>query len=224
MRHAASILIGNDLKPFTARLGKYALKYGEADVSSYFTSMTWSYEDGKTEIKKAVRDESTHFDFVSTMQDMYNTKLEEMKTLTGADRALDMQHFFQDLHQSTVTINRPGDSNSLLLSLIVPLYDVKACEEAINIIEATSNITSHYTILILGLCENVGNIVSPKEFQNIFADEEAKKKSLQKEMLRKFTNLKLEQKTLEQIVVLQNTNCDGYALNLDQDSLLRIIG
>ena len=70
MRHTATILIGQDLKLYTARLGKYILKYGEADASSYFTSVTWSYEEEKTEIKKAVRDGINAFDFVSTMQDM----------------------------------------------------------------------------------------------------------------------------------------------------------
>lgn len=224
MRHTATILIGQDLKLYAARLGKYILKYGEADASSYFTSVTWSYEEGKTEIKKAVRDGINAFDFVSTMQDMYNTKLEEIKTLTNPDRDLDLRHFFQELHQSTVTINRPGDSNSLLLSIFVPLYDSKACEEAIHIVEATSNIQAHYTIMVVGLCENLGNIVSPEEFRNITANEEVKKKATQKEMLQRFANLKLEQNTLEQIVVMQNTNSDGYALNLDQDSLLRIMG
>ena len=224
MRHTATILIGQDLKLFTARLGKYILKYEEADASSYFTSMTWLYEDGKTEIKKAVRDGASIFDFVSTMKDLYNTKLEEIKTLMGADRDLDMRHFFHELHQKTVTINKPGDSNSLLLSLVVPLYDTKACEEAIKIIEATSNIQSRYTILVMGLCENLGDIISPEEFRNITADEEVKKKDVQKQMLKKFAELKLEQNTLEQIVIMQNTNSDGYALNLDQDSFLRILG
>ena len=224
MRHTAAILIGQDLKLFTARLGKYILKYGEADASSYFTSMTWSYEDGKTEIKKAVRDGVSTFDFVSTMKDLYNTKLEEIKTLTGTDRDLDIRHFFQELHQKTVTINKPGDSNSLLLSLVVPMYDAQACEETINIIGATSNIQSRYTIMVVGLCENLGSKISPEEFRNITADEEAKKKDVQKQMLKKFADLKLEQNTLEQIVIMQNTNSDGYALNLDQDSFLRILG
>lgn len=224
MRHTATILIGQDLKLFTARLGKYILKYGEAGASSYFTSVAWLLEDGKTEIKKAVRDGSNSFDFVSTMIDMYNTKLDEIETLTGADRALDMQHFFQKLHQSTVTINNPGDNNSLLLSLIVPMYDAQVCEEAVHIIEATSNIQSRYTIMVVGLCEDLGSIFSPEEFRNITADEEAKKKAIQREMLKKFSDLKLEQNTLEQIVIMQNTNCDGYALNLDQDSFLRVLG
>lgn len=224
MRHTATILIGQDLKLFTARLGKYILKYGEADAISYFTSMTWSYEDGKTDIKKTVRDGASTFDFVSTMKDLYNTKLEEIKTLTGADRDLDMRHFFQELHQKTVTINKPGDSNSLLLSLVVPMYDSKACEEAVSIIEATSNIQSRYTIMVVGLCEDLGSIISPEEFRSITAGEEAGKKAIQKQMLKKFTDLKLEQNTLEQVVVMQNTNSDGYALNLDQNSFLRILG
>ena len=224
MRHTATILIGQDLKLYTARLGKYILKYGEANASSFFTSMNWVYEDGKTEIKKSVRDGVNSFDFVSTMQDMYDTKLEEIRTLTGTNRGLDIRHFFQELHQRTVTINNPGDSNSLLLSLVVPIYDVKACEEAIRIVEATSSIQAHYTVMVVGLCENLGTVVSPEEFRNITASEEVKKKTAQKEMLRKFADLKLEQNTLEQIVVMQNTNSDGYALNLDQDSLLRILG
>ena len=48
MRHTASIFIGQDIKAFTAQLGKYVLKYGEADAASYFTSMIWIHdEDGK---------------------------------------------------------------------------------------------------------------------------------------------------------------------------------
>lgn len=222
MRHSASILIGQDMKQFAARLGTYILKYGEGDAPSYFTSMTWSFSEGKTEIKKAVRDGD--FGFVSTLQDMYDTKLEEIRTLTGADRALDLRHFFQDLHQGTVTINNPGDSNSLLLCLLVPLYDKEACEEAIKIVEATSSIQAHYTIMIVGLCENLGSIISPEVFRDITAEKEVEKKTAQKDMLQRFAELKLEQNTLEQIVVMQNTNSTGFALNLDQDSLLRIIG
>ena len=224
MRHAATILIGQDLKIFAARLGKYILKYGEADASSYFTSVTWTCEDGKTEIKKSVRDGVSTFDFVSTMEDLYNTKLEEVKTLTETDRDLDIRHFFQELHQKTVTINKPGESNSLLLSLVVPMYDKKACEEAINMIGAISNIQSRYTIMVVGLCEDLGGIISPEEFSNITADNEAKKKDIQKQMLRKFADLKLKHGALEQIVIIQNTNSDGYALNLDQDAFLRILG
>lgn len=224
MRHSTTIFINQDLKLFTARLGQYILKYGEADASSYFTSMIWLNENNKIEIKKAVRDENISNGFLSTMQDAYNTKLEEIKTLSGADRDLDIRHFFQKLHQSTVTINNPGDNNSLLLSLIVPMYDVQACEEAIRIIGATSSIKSRYTIMVVGLCEDLGSIISPEGFRNITADEEAKKKTIQNEMLKKFANLKLEQNSLEQIVVMQNTNSDGYALNLDQDSFLRILG
>lgn len=224
MRHTATILIGQDLKPFTASLGKYILKYGEADASSYFNSISWVFEEGKTDIKKAVRDTSMTFDFVSTMNDLYNTKLEEEKILTGDDRDLEICHFFKDLHQETVTINNPGDSNSLLLSLVVPLYDSESCDEAIRIIRATSNILSHYTIMVVGLCENLGSVISPEVFRNITADEEVRKKAIQKQMLKKFSDLKLEQNTLEQIVVMQNLNSDGYALNLDHDSFLRILG
>ena len=74
MRHTASILVGQDLKLFAARLGKYVLKYGEGNAPSYFMSLAWTYEDdGKTEIKKAVRDSGSATGFVSTMQDKYDT-------------------------------------------------------------------------------------------------------------------------------------------------------
>lgn len=225
MRHTANILVGQDLKLYAARLGKYILKYGEANASSYFSSLSWVYDkDGKTEIKKSVRDESVNATFVSTMQDVYETKLAEEKTLTEQDRLQDLRHFFQELHQKTVTIDNPGDSNSLLVPIYVPLYDIEACAEAINIVRTTSEIQSHYTIIIIGLCENLGSIISPEEFRNITSEEESKKKDIQKDMLRKFSELKNEQNTLEQFVVMQNTNSDGYALNLDQSSLLRIMG
>ena len=204
MRHTATLLIGQDLKQFTARLGKYILKYGEANASSYFTAVTWLFEERQTEIKRVVRDDSLSIDFVSTMQDVYNTKLVEWKTLTSTDRDLDMRHFFIELHQSTVTINNPGDSNSLLLSLVVPLYDVKACEEATHIVNTISSIQSHYTINIIGLCESLGNIVSPEVFRDITAEREIEYKDSQKAMLQKLANLKLEQLVLTYLVILNN--------------------
>ena len=225
MRHTANIFIGQDTKALTAKLGKYVVKYGEGDASSYFTSISWLQdENGNTVIKKSVTDESTNNGFVSTIQDLFNTRLEDVKILCSEDRALDMRHFFQDLHQSTVTINNPGDSNSLLMTLCMPLYDKQACEDAIKIIETTSEIQSRYSIMLVALCEDLGNIISPEKFRNITSDDEALKKAIQKEMLQKFTELKLKQSALEQIVLIQNTNSSGFALNLDQDSLLRIIG
>ncbi len=225
MRHTATILVGQELKSLTASLGKYILKYGEAQTSSYFTSIIWSNEEnGKTEIKKAVRDDSVNMGFVSTRQDVYNTKLEEITTLIGVDRALDIRHFFTELHRSTVTIDNPGDSNSLLVTLYVPLYSREACEEAVNIIDATTSIQSNYTMMVIGLCEDLGHIFSPELFRDITAEEESKKKVIQTEMLQKFADLRIQQNTLEQIVVMQNTNSNGFALNLDQDSLLRIMG
>ena len=224
MRHCANILIGQDLKPLAARLGEYVLKYGEAGAPLYFSAMTWTCTDGVTEVKKAVAHTQPAAAFVSTMHDQYLTRLEPVKTLTGQDRDLDMRHFFTDLHQSTVTINNPGDSNSLLLMLYVPLYDEQACQEAVRIVAATSAIQSHYTVVVTALCENLGNIVSPELFCNITAEEEDRKRTVQKEMLRTLGELRLGQNTLEQILVMQNTNSNGFALNLDHDSLLRIIG
>lgn len=224
MRHCANILIGQDLKPLAARLGEYVLKYGEAGAPLYFSAMTWTSTDGVTEVKKAVANTQPAAAFVSTMHDQYLTRLEPVKTLTGQDRDLDMRHFFTDLHQSTVTINNPGDSNSLLLMLYVPLYDEQACQEAVRIVAATSAIQSRYTVVVTALCENLGNIVSPELFRNITAEEEDRKRTVQKEMLRTLGELRLRQNTLEQILVMQNTNSNGFALNLDHDSLLRIIG
>lgn len=224
MRHTVTILIGQDLKPLTAPLGKYILKYGEADASSYYNAMTWSCEEDGTIIKKAVKANSPDSDFVSTMQDQYNTTLEDIKTISGTNKELEIRHFFQNLHQSTVTINNPGDSNSLLISLIVPLYDIEACKEVVKIVEATSSIQARYTIMLVGLCESLGSIISAEDYNGITVEEEEKKKSAQREMLQRLTELKLEQNTFEQIVLMQNTNSEGFALNLDQDSLLRILG
>lgn len=224
MRHCANILIGHDLKPLAARLGEYVLKYGEADAPVYFSAMTWTTKDGTTEVKKAVRDAAGGGTFVSTLHDQYRTRLDTVKTLNGQDRALDLRHFFTDLHQGTVTINNPGDSNSLLLTLYVPLYDEEACQEAATIVAASSQIQSRYTVVVAGLCESLGSIVSPELFSHITAEEEDRKRTVQKRMLAMLSSLRQEQNTLEQIVIVQNTNSEGFALNLDQDSLLRIIG
>lgn len=206
-------------------LGRYVLKYAETDASAYFQAFTWiKGEGGTTEIKKAVRDEGAVQGFVSTMADAYKTKLEHEETLLSADRALDMRHFFQSLHEKTVTISRPGDSSSLLLMLVVPLFDAEACEEACSIIAEASALGQRYTVLVLGLCETLGRVVSPETFRDITADAEAEKKATEQQMLQHFAQLAQEQNALSHILPMQNINNEGFALNLDASALLRIWG
>ncbi len=195
MRHTASILVGSGMKLLSKQLEEYVKKYGEADAPSYFTTIPWTHHD-----EDDSNEEST------------------------ADKTLAIRHYFQKLHQTTVTINHPGDSNSMLLLLFLPLYDIEACQEAQQIVAATTEVNAHFTIMVVALTEDLGDMLEPELFNLLSAEEEQLMKDRQQTMLQQFTELKLQPNTLEQVVVMRNRNGENISLNLNQDSFVRIIG
>lgn len=225
MRHSVHILIGSDLKMYVARLQQYVLKYGEGGVQDFFKAYTWEREDsGEICIKKAELDKNGNSSFVSTTQDLYATKLVDDSEIEAENTSMHIRHFFSTLHQTTVTIKNRGESNSLLLVLYVPLYDAGCSQQVVDIVNAIKEGQAHYSIMVVGLCSDLRKVLCTAKDKKISPEEEERLNALEKESLDRFGNLKLDQNSLEQVIVMQNMNAEGFALNLDTDSLLRIFG
>lgn len=225
MRHNISILLGEDMKQFATRLAKYIHKYGEGDAQEYCRVQSWMKKsDGMMEIKKAELDCPASSDFVSTLQDMFATRLADDAILDALDYMAELRRHLTKQHQQIVTINNGGDNSSLLLTIYLPLYDIDLCNHVEEIVNAASNIQSRYNILIVGLCHDIRHII-----HNDNGDKENAKHydildATQKDCIEKLATLCKGSNILDQVVVLQNTNAEGFALSLDKDSIVRIMG
>lgn len=226
MRHNVSILLGEDMKIFVSRLAIYIYKYGEGKAEEFCRIQSWiKLSDGRIESKKAELDRSASSEFISTTRDLYSTRLVDDTTLDSENPELQLRHYFTKLHQQIVTVNNGGDSNRLLLTLYLPLYDSALCKQVVDIVNALNGIQSHYSVMVIGLCSDLRSIIHPDDAETkTTPEEEAKLLAAQKESIDCLSKLRLKTNNLEQVVILQNINAAGYALNLEEDSFIRIMG
>ena len=225
MRHNVSILLGEDMKQFAAYLAKYIHKYGEGNAQEYCQIQSWvKTAEGNMEIKKAELESISDTSFVSTIQDMFSTRLADDTTLPTENIDAELRRHFTNLHQSIVTINNGGDSSSLLLIFYLPLYDSDLCNQMETMLNAISQIQSRYSLMVVGLCHDLKSIIHTSGDQKESAEQEAESIHCQNENIKKLADLCCNSNILDQVVILQNTNTAGYALNLERDSLVRIIG
>lgn len=222
MRHNVSILIGEEMERFAHLLAEYIYKYGEENVADYFQTKSWVKDcDGNIRIQKAELINHQSEDFVSTTKNMYSCQLVEDETLGAENIDALKQNYLTRLHQSTVTINRPGDSNRLLLTIFIPLYDKDCYQEVVSILNSLAEVQNGYEVVVIGLASDMRHIISSDK---ISPKSESILHHQQKETLEQLAEIRLQNNRLAQIIVLQNINKSGFALNLEEDSFIRIIG
>ena len=226
MRHNVSILLGKEMERFAPLLAKYIYKYGEGDIAEYHQTKSWVRDElGNVEIQKTERLEDEPDDFVSTTKNKYSCHLVDDKILKVENIEAQMQVYFTQLHQRTVTVNHPGDNNNLLLTIYLPLYDASSFQEVKDILKTLEEVRNGYEVLVVGLCNDLRRVLSSELVLDDYSLEEENSFMLQQEeCLKQLAEIRQTDPNLKQIVILQNVNKAGFALNIDQDSLIRIIG
>ena len=180
--------------------------------------------DGSVTIKKAELDCPGSNVFVSTTRDQYATRLADDSVLSADNAPLRLRRYFAKLHQQTITVNNGGDSNRLLLSLYLPLYDERLFEQVLAIVEALNDIQPHYSLMVVGLCADLRSAVCPDYEEDGEQSAPRGTTEIEKTCIERLARLRTQNNHLEQAVILQNINAAGYALNLDAESLVRIVG
>ena len=225
MRHNVCIMLGEDMKAFVARTAKYIYKYGEGGAEEFCKVLSWvGNADGSVTIKKSELDCPGSNVFVSTTRDQYATRLADDSVLSADNAPLRLRRYFAKLHQQTITVNNGGDSNRLLLSLYLPLYDEKLFEQVLAIVEALNDIQQHYSLMVVGLCADLRSAVCPDYEEDGEQSAPRGTTEIEKTCIERLARLRIQNNHLEQAVILQNINAAGYALNLDAESLVRIVG
>ena len=224
MRHNVGILLGEDAKGFASRLARYIYKYAEGNAEKFCHVKSWVADNGGVEVTKAELDNNPSPTFVSTT-DKYATRLVDDVRLPIENHDIELRSYFTNLHQKTITVNHGGASSKLLLTIFLPLYDAALCEQACEILSALKGLHLRYSVLLVGLSEDVRPVLHPEDHnERLTPKQEEERIATQRATLEKLAALRLENNGLENVVVLQNINAAGYALDLDEDSLIRILG
>ncbi len=224
MRHTVHMMFGQPSEQILTDIKKYIIKYGSEAENGFFNAMLFCEDTECARLYKAVPREENALEFVSGLENLFTIGLEEWYTIPNKGRAEYMQSCFDQLYSQLITINNPGDYPELHVCLYVPLYDKRywsITTEILNAVKANDQRPFDVDIFMV-----------PADLAYLFTDQgddtlpmrkaqyEKQVKATVKEMLA----AKKAYPFLRHLILMQNCNVSGISLNLDEDSLVRIIG
>ena len=161
MRHTAFCVLGEDANNISAALKKYVMMYGEGESNEYFKVFNWTYpSQGLHVVSELIHLESNGDNFCSGLEDMFHVIPQGAGELRTEE---EVEHFFSVLYNKTVTVNRPGDSNSLNLFLLLPLYNPSLWGEAKLIMDSIDKISQSFNVDIIGFSNDMAYLLSDTE-------------------------------------------------------------
>ena len=162
MTHTAFLVLGTDYNNICIDLKKYVMMYGEGDSDNYFQVMNWDCQNEVRTISYAKKSLDLSHEFCSGLEDKYLTCMQDAVTIKAEE---ELQHFFSALYDRTITINNQGDSGSMHLFLLLPLYKNSLWNEAKFIMENLEKIR-HFSKVLLSKFKKL--FISPSFFMRIF--------------------------------------------------------
>lgn len=229
MIHNLHILLGDSAGQNVSRIKEYAIKYGsdykdsDGNIASDYLQLMLYTDDGQFLV--AQKREQDNSIFIPGIEDMYAVELAPSAITVGENNADALVGFFRKLFTSTVNLQRPGDG-TLHVTIHVPLYHEWAWKRAQALIEAmaTANTTARYSVdLVLFSAElayvlESGNDIDDKRYNEYVA---TAKRLLPEIAKAKTSN---ENDTLQSIILIQNHNEAGIALNLNEETYTNVLG
>lgn len=220
MRHTAHLLVGRELTEAAPFLKQYTLMYGAGDACDYLQifSCDKDSEGGfriQDYVQKPIQEETT---FSSGISYRYHVESGQSQTLANAAQ---LQRYFVELFNRTVTIDNPGETGKLNLCLYLPLYDESCWSMALQLIAAIRKSGKPYLIDVMGL---------PGVLAPLLVTDEAAKAQIPDQMehyndiCRKVAREVIAHAEVHRLLLFEDSNTQGLALNLDREGLLRILG
>ncbi len=221
MRHTVHLLLGEELSLMAPLLKQYALMYGEGDAPSYLQILSCSSEgkDGELSLMCHVQDKpQQELTFTSGLENRYRIGVEHKEKVRSE---ADLKQYFTALFNRSVTIEDPGADGSMNVCLYLPLYDESLWLLAQRLVKAIQSTGRRYSIDVLGL---------PTEMSLLLCRDEEQRKALPDTFadLKKVTatvcRAVIAHEAIHRLLVFEDCNSEGLALNLDREGLIRICG
>lgn len=224
MRHTTHIMLGADSASMLKDIKRYVIKYGDQELNDYFKAFLFPELDSSVEAsfqgaEPVKADESV---FVAGIDEMFDVQLGNPYKVLPDSRSDYLKGFFRTLYDSSITINRPGDSSTLNLCLYVPLYLREYWSVAEEFLLAIEALPQSYNVDLFLLPYDIAFLFEKKDSDLTVKYTAYAKTS--KEVLEEVLTAKKKFSKVGSLVMLQNCNSDGTALGLNDDSFVRIAG
>lgn len=221
MRHTVHLLLGEELSLMAPLVKQYALMYGEGDAPSYLQilSCRMEGEGGELSLMSHVQEKTLQeHTFTSGLENRYRIGVEHKERV---DSEADLKQYFTALFNRSVTIEDPGADGSMNVCLYLPLYEERLWQVALRIVRAIQSTGRRFRIDVLGL---------PTEMSILLCRDEEKRKSLPdcfselKKVSATVCRAVISEEDIHRLLVFEDCNSEGLALNLDREGLIRICG
>ena len=228
MVHNLHILLGESAGQNVSRIKQFAIKYGDEyseangkSASDYLQLMTWG-ADGR--FYSAEQQETDKNKFISGIEDSYAVVLTPVsEPITGEKANELLLSHFRRLFERTVNLDNPGDGY-LHVCIHLPLYNAEYWQAAhwmLNAMEATQ---AKYKVDFILISQDLASL--DIEDENTLAVRHDEFKQTSQQILKEIVEIKAsgQYRTLQCLILMQNYNERGIALNLDHDSYAQLIG
>ena len=222
MRHTVHIMLGNHAGTVLTDIKKYVLRYGSEEENIFFNAMLYREETDEAVFYTARPAEQDETQFVSGIENLYHISLEPFYTLPHTNRTEYLQACFAALYNRKITINNPGDSSALHLCLYVPVYESKYWERVREFLSAIDAIPQQYEVDLFLLPHDLAFLLEAET--ETLPVKMASYQRQTKKTIDEILEAKKTFRSLQHLVLMQNCNANGLSLDLNEESLVRIIG
>lgn len=212
--------MGEDFKTIALNLKDYVMKYG-GDVSPYFNVLLFERNDEKVgQIRRADCSELN-----DNPQSKNNFTFGPPISMGKDKPASELTRFFDGLFRQLVTITNPGDTPTLLLTLYFPLFWKEIIDDLQLIVKAIKDSSNGFEIDLIGLGSDLQSVIhvsSSKEEKGLNKNDLLE---IQQHVFQSVVDLKRANRNIiSHVIPICNVNSKGYALNLNEESLVRMMG
>lgn len=208
MRQTINIFIGNSLTPVCEAVAKHSKSYGSEQQNEYTHFISCTRENDVLSFRDINKLDSKH------------------KTSNTSEIAV----FFDDLYGKTITITHTGNTEVLLVTVTVCLFDKEDVESCRSIIEGLNTCDKDFELNVIGLYSDLATLfvcteAEKKELLNKKKELDVLSKNDIDELLKlkKDTNESINNK-FSRFFIFQNNNEGGVGLDLDKNTLIKILG
>ena len=222
MRHTVHIMLGDRAERVLTEIKKYVILYGSEEENTFFNAMLYREDQDGAVFCAARPAEQDDSQFVAGIENLYSVALEPFYTVPQKNRTEYLQAAFTALYDRKITVTNPGDSAALHVCLYVPVYERKYWERVREFLAAMDAIPQQYEVDLFLL---------PYDLAFLW-DDEPQTLPVKMAQYQQQTKLTIDEilaakksfRSLQHLILMQNCNADGLSLDLDQESLVRIIG
>ena len=224
MKHSLYIFIGPELESTAAGVMQHLLKYGTDDVCRHFSVLRWMEDGGQTTISGMVRKSVDDDRFYPGDDYLYQVEEQPVADITDDRRDEQIKSFFRNWYDTHVVIGSEGALENMLVSLVIPAANVSLKEQALHLVKVIDGGVSNVDVEVLLLAPDLYKVfVKDEDFlQELDKSLDAYNQSA-RENTSELLAARKQTTHLEHVVLLQNRNRHGIALNLSFESFTRII-